>query len=316
MLRRWLGCLGFVAASHLVACVGAVPPPQPRARPTRHVPPAPVRAKASAETTEGFVALVTPGFERVEIHAGTFMMGSAQPEVAAAEQACVAEPLGDPEICDKREYANEMWQHDVYVNAFWIDRTEVTVERYRACINTGGCPELPYASGGARFDVPELPVVLVSWFDARRFCAWDGGRLPTEAEWERAARGADGHRYPWGDIYNAFVTNHGRLAWDELDDSDGFLELAPVGSFPDGATRDGIQDLAGNAEEWVADWYAPSYEAASVMNPRGPQSGDERVVRGGSYAHLHANLRSAARGHAAADEKRAWRGFRCVRDAR
>lgn len=316
MLRRSVATLGLLGAAHLVACAGAAPSLETSARPTRRVPPAPVRAKASADTTEGFVALISPPFDRVRVPGGTFLMGSTQAEVISAEQSCIDEPLGDPEICQKREFTNEMWQHDVFVRDFWIDRAEVTVERYRTCTGTGACPALPYASGGARFDRPDLPAVLVSWFDARRFCEWQGGRLPTEAEWERAARGRDGRRYPWGDIYNAFLTNHGRLAFDELDDSDGFLELAPVGSFPDGATRDGIQDLAGNAEEWVADWYAPSYEPASAMNPRGPLNGDERVVRGGSYAHLHANLRNASRGHAVPDEKRAWRGFRCAYDAK
>lgn len=315
MVRGRIAVLG-VAVALLGACSGAPLPTQSRARPTRRVPPAPVRAAATGETTDGFVALVTPSFDRVHIQAGTFMMGSPQGEVALAQQACVGEPLGDPEICEHREYTNEMWEHDVFVHAFFIDRTEVTVARYRACVSTGVCSELPYASGGTRFDAPELPVVLVSWHEARRFCLWADGRLPTEAEWERAARGTEGRRYPWGNVYNPFVTNHGRLAWDELDDSDGFLEMAPVGSFPDGATRDGIQDLAGNVEEWVADWYAPAYEAASVMNPQGPKAGDERVVRGGSYAHLRANLRGAARGHAVADEKRAWRGFRCAYDAR
>lgn len=315
VVRGWAACLG-VAAALLCACSGAPLPTEPRPRPTRRVPPSPVRATTSAETTEGFVALVTPSFDRIRIPAGTFMMGSSQSEVSLAQQACLAELLGDPEICEKREYSNEMWEHDVFVRAFFLDRTEVTVERYRACVSTGVCPELPYASGGARFDAPDLPVVLVTWSEARRFCRWAEGRLPTEAEWERAARGTEGRRYPWGNVYNAFLTNHGRLAWDELDDSDGFLEVAPVGSFPDGATRDGVLDLAGNVEEWVADWYAPAYEAASVMNPQGPKSGDERVVRGGSFAHLRANLRGASRGHALAEEKRTWRGFRCAYDAK
>ena len=313
MERRLIGCLG-IAAALLCACAGSALPVETRPRPTRRIPPAPVRAAASAQTTDGFVALVTPPLDRIHLQPATFMMGSKESEVRLALSACLAEPLGDPEICERREYTNEMWEHDVLVRAFYIDRAEVTVERYRACVGAGVCTDLPYASGGARFDAPELPAVLVSWYDARRFCQWADGRLPTEAEWERAARGAAGRRYPWGDVYNAFLANHGRLAWDELDAGDGFLELAPVGSFPDGATPEGLVDLAGNVEEWVADFYAPSYEAASVMNPLGPPAGDERVVRGGSYAHLRANLRGAARGHAVPDERRAWRGFRCAYD--
>jgi len=307
--------IALLAVAMGTACAGAGPAPtDDRPRATRRVPPAPVRAARQGASSEGFLALTAPPFERVHIQASTFLMGSAQSEVQAALEACNAEPLGETEICEKREYANEMSDHEVYLSDYWIDRTEVTVERYRACVATGVCSELPYAAGGARFDVPDLPAVLVSWFDARRFCGWAGGRLPTEAEWERAARGSAGHRYPWGNVYNAFLANHGRLAWDELDDSDGFLELAPVASFADGATADGVHDLAGNAEEWVADFYAPSYVEASVVNPRGPAAGDERVVRGGSYAHPRPSLRSATRGHSLADERRTWRGFRCAYD--
>ncbi|MEZ4294915.1 MAG: formylglycine-generating enzyme family protein [Polyangiaceae bacterium] len=298
-------------------CGAALPePPPPHVRPTRRIPPAPVQAAAQGGTTDGFVALAPPGNERVGIRAGSFTMGSTSPEVIDAIRTCSGEPLGDMEFCEEKlEFANELSAHEVYLSAFWIDRTEVTVAQYRTCSGAGVCPELPYASGGTRFDVPDFPAVMVSWPDARRFCAWVGGGLPTEAQWERAARGARGNRYPWGNVYNPFLANHGRLAWDDLDDSDGYLEMAPVGSFLDGATADGIVDLAGNVEEWVADFYAPSYEEASVMDPKGPSSGDERVLRGGSYAHQRAGLRSSARGHALPDERRSYRGFRCAYDS-
>jgi len=96
---------------------------------------------------------------------------------------------------------------------------------------------------------------------------------------------------------------------------DGFIELAPVDSFPHGKTSDGVADLAGNAEEWVSDWYQPGYPEESATNPRGPDLGDEKVVRGGSYAHGRAWLRGASRGHDVPSAKRAWRGFRCAYDA-
>ena len=313
--ETWIAWIAVVATG---ACSGSGPLVSTSgARPTRRVPAAPVAAAREGLSTEGFLALAPPAAERVRVAAGTFVMGSTQDQVMSAIQVCSTEPLGDPDFCEQKgEFANEMSEHEVFVSEVWIDRTEVTVERYRVCVGNGVCSELPYAAGGGRFDVPELPAVLVTWFDARRFCAWAGGRLPTEAEWEHAARGDAARVYPWGNVYNAFLSNHGRLAWDNLDSADGFLELAPVGSFADGATPGGAQDMAGNVEEWVADWYAPSYVAASVMNPQGPTVGDERVVRGGSYTHQRASVRSAARGHALADERRTWRGFRCVYDPR
>ena len=308
----------LIAAALSGACLGSGPmPARTGVRPTRKVPPAPVAAAREGASSEGVLALVPPAPDRVRIPSGAFVMGSTQDEVMAAIHACAQEPLGDPDFCEQKgEFANEMSEHEVFVTGHWLDRTEVTVERYRTCVANGVCSELPYALGGARFDAPDLPAVLVTWFEARRFCEWAGGRLPTEAEWEHAARGDDRRAYPWGNVYNAFLANHGRLAWDNLDASDGFLEIAPVGSFPDGATAAGAVDMAGNVEEWVADWYAPSYAGLSVMNPRGPTSGDERVVRGGSYTHQRASLRAAARGHAMADERRTWRGFRCAYDAR
>jgi formylglycine-generating enzyme required for sulfatase activity len=203
----------------------------------------------------------------------------------------------------------------VYLSDFWIDRTEVTVAAYGRCVAAGACAPPPYAEGGERFDRPDYPVVLVSWNDARRFCAWAGGRLPTEAEWERAARGLTGRRYPWGNVYNPFLANHGAFAFDELDARDGFLELAPVGSFRDGRTPDGIDDLAGNVEEWVFDWFAQEYPKVSAVNPKGPDMGDRRVVRGGGYAHARPWLRGSAREKMAPGERAPWLGFRCARDA-
>jgi formylglycine-generating enzyme required for sulfatase activity len=268
-------------------------------------------------------ALRAPGPDAILIRAGTFTMGSNELEIARALTACRAEP--GAEDCPEDFFSNEYAPHEVYLSDYWIDRTEVTVARYRQCVAAGRCAEPPYASGGERFDRPNYPVVLVTWQDASSFCAWAGGRLPTEAEWDRAARGpnvagAPGRRYPWGQVYNPNLLNHGRspsigggFVWAELDGSDGFLELAPVGFFTDGRTLDGIDDLAGNVEEWVFDYYAPEFPRASAANPRGPDTGDTRVLKGGSYMHGRPVLRSATRGHDLPTIRRPWRGFRCVR---
>ena len=292
------------------------------AGPPRHPGPDPAPIRDEGRTGEGVVMLRTPDSREVLLPAGTFTMGSTDADFAEAVSLCRFEPRRDD--CKEEWFAAEQPAHAVYLSAYWIDRREVTVARYEACVATGACPEPPYAEGGERFDRPELPVVLVTWNDARRFCAWAGGRLPTEAEWERAARGirisaADkgtlgGRRYPWGDVYNPFLSNHGVFGLDDLDARDGFLELAPVGSYPDGRTPEGLYDLAGNAAEWVFDWWAPEYPAADAVNPKGPDQGERRVVRGGGYIHARPWLRGAARDKQTPGDRSPVIGFRCARD--
>lgn len=284
-------------------------PPKPR-RPSVTAP-APAR---EAPSSAGLVTLQTPAADAILIRAGTFTMGSDELAIAEAIAQCRLEPGGSEEdACRQERFLHEYAAHPVFLSDFWIDRTEVTVARYRQCVAAGRCLEPPYASGAERFDRPSFPVVLVSWHDASQFCAFAGGRLPTEAEWERAAKGQKNRRFPWGQIYNPLLANHGRLSWDPLDSGDGFLELAPVASFPDGRTPDGIADLAGNVEEWVHDYYAPELPRVSAVNPRGPDNGNERVVKGGSYAHARPWLRGASRNHEPPGVRRPTRGFRCAR---
>lgn len=307
-LAAFSACL---CAADLVAMGG--PPP-------RFPGPSPAPAAGEGRADDGVMVLRTPGADQVLLRAGTFLMGSSDADFADALSLCRLEPKRD--LCEEAWFTAEEYAHEVYLSDYWIDRLEVTVARYRACVAAGACLPPPYAEGGERFDRPDYPVVLVSWSDAQRFCAWAvaGGRLPTEAEWERAARGLGdarhdrgGRRYPWGNVYNPFLSNHGAFAIDELDARDGFLELAPVGSFPDGRTPEGIEDLAGNAQEWVSDWFAPEYPQTDVANPQGPDMGDFRVVRGGSYLHARAWLRGAARDKERPGMRAPWIGFRCAR---
>lgn len=272
--------------------------------------PEPPALPASLPAPGPVVVLRAPGPERVLIRAGSFVMGSNELDVSSALAQCKAEPRG--EACTEEAFSVEYPRHAVSLSDYWIDRTEVTVARYARCVSAGVCAAPPYADGAERFNRADYPVTLVTWYDAAAFCSWAGGRLPTEAEWERAARGAQSRAYPWGSVYNPYLANHGVLASDPLDDIDGFLELAPVGSFRDGSTPDGLVDLAGNVEEWVGDYYDPEYPQASAENPKGPASGQERVIRGGAYVHGPSRIRSAARDKDLPSTRKTWRGFRCA----
>lgn len=243
-------------------------------------------------------------------------MGSTIGDVLEAVADCAREPLGHR--CREELFSDELPDHRVALSAYWLDRTEVTVAAYARCVAARRCRAAPFAQGASRFDRPAYPISLVSWEDARDYCAFRGARLPTEAEFERAARGIARRRYPWGNLYNRHLANHGRLGLDASDASDGFAELAPVGSFPGGRTPDGFLDLAGNVAEWVHDYYAPSYPQQAQRDPKGPglvAGTSERVVRGGHHASGAPWLRGSARSHAAPTDRSPMVGFRCAKSS-
>ncbi len=255
---------------------------------------------------------------RARVSGGSFVMGSSPTDMVRAVMMCRREILRVR--CDDvgLQFRAEGVAHEVTVGAFDIDRTEVRVRDYARCVAAGACAPPGFAPGDRRFDAPELPVVQVRWDDAAAYCAWAGGRLPTEAEWELAARGVSGREYPWGNVYNPHLVNHGAFAQDEADASDGFAGLAPVASYPDGATPAGVVDLAGNAAEWVSDFYDVDengfgYAAASQVNPSGPKSGVFHAIRGGSYLSGAAWVRAAARSMSFLPRS-ATVGFRCAAD--
>jgi formylglycine-generating enzyme required for sulfatase activity len=205
--------------------------------------------------------------------------------------------------------------HTVALDVFRLDRTEVTNAQYRHCVEAGSCEESSFKDDD-KFNGDNQPVVGVTWEDARSYCQWAGGRLPTEAEWEYAARGAEGRTFPWGNEFDGTRLNYCDVNceydWADGKVDDGYARTAPVGSYPAGANWCGALDLAGNVWEWVADWYG-SYPPGRQVNPAGPASGDTRVLRGGSWADEASFARCAYRFGVGPDSRDDGGGFRCAR---
>jgi serine/threonine-protein kinase len=204
----------------------------------------------------------------------------------------------------------------VTLDGFWIDETEVTNAHYTQCAGAGEC-ESSGLVDDSTFNGDGYPVVGVSWNDADTYCSWAGGQLPTEAQWEYAARGPEGLEYPWGEDFDGEKANYCdencEFDWKDNEHDDGHGETAPVGSYPEGESWVGALDMAGNVWEWVNDWYDSAYYANSpAENPAGPMRGDLRVLRGGSWSDSSFALRGADR--LSIDPVR-WDdnlGFRCV----
>lgn len=198
--------------------------------------------------------------------------------------------------------------HEVYLDAFYIDRFEVTNAQYMIFLNaTGNRPPTTWGKPG--FDLTDQPVTGISWEAAYDYAAWAGKRLPTEAEWEKAARGVDGRQFPWGDEWS-----EGRCQAGGKDSSSG---PASVDSHPEGASPYGCYDMAGNVWEWCADWFSPDYYSQSEsQNPTGPQEGSWHVLRGGGWDSPPDEVRTTLRRGGCPDGGYSCAGFRCVRDVK
>jgi len=216
--------------------------------------------------------------------------------------------------------------HQIFLDAYYLDIYEVTNIAYKRCVDAGECAppkqnnSYTHSSyyGNSEFD--KHPVINVDWNMAKIYCEWRGAMLPTEAQWEKAARGTDGRTYPWGNTFNGtyvnFCDKNCSFNWSNKNEDDGYSDTAPVGSYESGKSSYGIYDLAGNVWEWVADWYASNYYAnSSDANPLGSSSGQYRVLRGGSWSSfININdLRSADRYWYAPDGFDLHIGFRCAR---
>ncbi len=208
----------------------------------------------------------------------------------------------------------------MYLDAFYIDKYEVTVKQYMACVKAGQCSRagMQGRCDYGRRDKLNYPINCVNWSQARAYCKWVKKRLPTEAEWEKAARGTDGRIYPWGDEWNPRNANYCDAScdfdWRDNSYDDGFPELAPVGSFSAGISPYGVYDMSGNVKEWVADWYEFYYQENSTRNPVGPSSGDRRILRGGAWTDEPSYLlRVSGRQPVHPEYSEDNNGFRCVR---
>lgn len=199
----------------------------------------------------------------------------------------------------------------LHVDAFYMDRFEVTTARYRKFLEATGTDNVPDywdEIAGERSD--EMPVVGVSWNEANAYCRWAGRRLPTEAEWEKSARGTDSRPYPWGEATPTLThANYENSSPDTY-----ATALKPVGTYPAGKSPFGADDLAGNAAEWVADWWTESFPIDDTYNPRGPAEGEKKVIRGGGRYDPAPRVGSTWRQFASPDTRSPDIGFRCASD--
>lgn len=251
---------------------------------------------------------------------------------------------------DKNDLDFEKPAHHVKLSPYCIDALEVTVERYKACSDRGACKRASMQNESDAIKDPEKkaldplcnirdpsgkakhPINCVDWNQADQFCKSEGGRLPTEAEWEFAARGPDGRKYPWGDETPSagHLNACGKecVEWGKknkvhleamYEADDGYPNTAPVGSFPQGKSRYGVQDVVGNVWEWTGDWYAPysapkAPEAEMQSDPQGPRTGERRAIRGGAWNGAQPSwVRPTFRYHDVPTARSYGIGFRCAK---
>ena len=290
---------------------------------------------------KGAVTLRLQPVARVNIPAGRFTMGASRSDVQQARAMCAEELRMEGALkldvggrCSGR-FEGEAPQAAVFVPAFSIDRQEVTVSEFAACLRAGDCGVSGQA-GVTGLSVGRLPMERVSHAEAESFCRWRGGRLPTEVEWEKAARGLGTWSWPWGAVWLDARANHGRAAdpatgpapgsrgrdgdrplVEVTDADDGFEGRAEVGSFARGASPFGVEDMAGNVWEWTSTFFTREPpQTATRYDPRGPVFASERTVRGGGYRSPPSDLRVTRRVGLHPEERVAGVGFRCAYDVK
>ena len=244
--------------------------------------------------------------EMVLIPAGEFAMGSDKKK-------------------DRLAYRSEIPQRTVYLDPFLIGKYEVTALEYlKFVLATDRLPQLDWRYDGGNFQdtMAHHPIMHVSWYDADAYCKWAGKRLPTEAEWEKAARGVDGRLFPWGNEYAGPTrANFGRtgLSGPVRDRPERLLLYPPIISvdrYENAVSPYGLYQTIGNVAEWVSDWYDQDYyKTAPDRNPKGPETGTQKAFRGGGWMDSTTTMRAAMRNGTDPRTKINWMGFRCARDA-
>jgi formylglycine-generating enzyme required for sulfatase activity len=317
-------------------------------RPATATPPGPAVAKATPAPPVGAARPASQpqpelaqtlmgkdGAEMVLVPAGEFVMGSNPDDIASLLRR---HPKANGAILK-----DEIPKHRIFLNAFYIDKYEVTNAHFQQFVQATGYRTQAESAGGGKIrtgaktwaDVPDAtwraprgqgssiagleahPVVQVSWHDAKAYCTWAGKRLPTEAEWEKAARGTDGRLYPWGNEFDGaranFCDRNCAFEWKDTAIDDGARATAPVGSYETGKSPYGAYDMAGNVWEWVADWYdATYYRRSPARNPQGPTSGTQMVLRSGSWLYTAPDFRATERAGVPSDRRNENIGLRCA----
>jgi formylglycine-generating enzyme required for sulfatase activity len=283
----------------------------------------PFRSSAH-ERSAGTVRTDEHGISQVWVPAGTFIAGSTQEQVDEAYQTCLNIRPG---MCLRQEYTAELFQHTMTIlNGYWIDQTEVTNAAYAVFVEDGGYTNREYWSEDGwrwkgnrtgpttdcqpEFLAPDLPRVCITWYEADAYAHWRSGSLPTEAEWEYAARGTEGGIYPWGNDFDGGQLNYCDSTcpnvWGDIRFDDGYARTAPVGSYSPNWIN--TYDMAGNVWEWTADWYDAIYHQRDTH----PANGIEKVLRGGSWNMPYIFSRTAYRDGVLPDSWSSIIGFRVV----
>ena len=271
-----------------------------------------------ADTPEALIDTNSDFSGMAQIPAGRFRMGLSFKQSNQILDMCTKVD----KTCTRWWFKDELPDRFVDVNKYWIDIYEVTNEKYLEFVKaTGHRPALDdtcetdacwqgnlWKGKGFPDTIRNQPVTQVNWYDAVAYCKWRGKRLPTEAEWEKAARGPSGNMYPWGNRPPPGKATY-RRKWR------GVHTMTDVGSYPTGVSIYGVHDLAGNVWEWVADWYDRNYYKKKInYNPKGPKTGKFKVVRGGSWVNYADTLHSAFRRWSRPEVLFNDTGFRCAKD--